>query len=138
MHTLSEGNIAPDFNLQNQDGDTVSLSQYKNQHNVLIYFYPKAMTPGCTIQSKELSKIKDQLLSKNTVVLGVSPDNIQRLKKFEIRDTLTIQLLSDEDHSVASDYGVWGQKKFMGKVYNGIHRVSLFIDFNGNITLLFQ
>ena len=138
MQTLPEGSIAPSFTLLNQDGHTVSLNQYKNKQNVLIYFYPKAMTPGCTTQAKELSKIKDYLISKNTIILGISPDNTQRLKKFEIRDDLTIQLLGDEDHSVANNYGVWGQKKFMGKTYNGIHRISFFIDMNGNIEKVFK
>lgn len=137
MKTLEAGQVAPDFTLVNQNEEKVSLSDFKGS-NVLIYFYPKAMTPGCTTQSIGLSEIKDELESLNTVVLGISPDAPKRLKKFEDKENLKIELLSDEDHHVADLFGVWGEKKFMGKVYDGIHRVSFLIDTNGNIKHVFN
>ena len=138
MKTLEQGQLAPEFKLENQDNEQVSLSDFKGKKNVLIYFYPKAMTPGCTTQSIGLSGIRDKLAKLDTVVLGISPDAPKRLKKFEERDSLTIQLLSDEDHKVAEQFGVWGEKKFMGKVYGGIHRISFFIDKDGKIQQVFN
>ena len=138
MITLNAGQVAPDFTLYDQNDQKVSLSKFKDNKNVLIYFYPKAMTPGCTTQSIGLSNISDQLESLNTIVLGISPDSTQRLKKFENRDNLSIKLLSDEDHKVADLFGVWGEKKFMGKIYDGIHRISFFINTNGQIVKVFK
>ena len=138
MKTLEHGQVAPNFKLQNQNEEIVSLGDFKGKKNVLIYFYPKAMTPGCTTQSIGLSSISKELEELNTVVLGISPDNTKRLKKFEARDELTIQLLSDEDHQVAEAFGVWGEKKFMGKIYDGIHRISFLIDTDGNIKHVFN
>ncbi|MED7788127.1 thioredoxin-dependent thiol peroxidase [Francisella sp. 19X1-34] len=138
MKTLEQGQLAPNFKLENQNNEEVSLSDFKGKKNVLIYFYPKAMTPGCTIQSIGLSSISDKLAKLDTVVLGISPDAPKRLKKFEERDNLTVQLLSDEDHKVAEQFGVWGEKKFMGKVYDGIHRISFFIDKDGKINHVFN
>ncbi|MBK2357393.1 thioredoxin-dependent thiol peroxidase [Francisella hispaniensis] len=138
MKTLEQGQLAPNFKLENQNNEEVSLSDFKGKKNVLIYFYPKAMTPGCTTQSIGLSSISDKLAELDTVVLGISPDNTKRLKKFEERDSLTVQLLSDEDHKVAELFGVWGEKKFMGKVYDGIHRISFFIDKDGKILHIFK
>lgn len=138
MKTLEKGQLAPNFKLENQNNEEVSLSDFKCKKNVLIYFYPKAMTPGCTTQSIGLSNISDKLAELDTVVLGISPDAPKRLKKFEERDNLTVQLLSDEDHKVADQFGVWGEKKFMGKVYDGIHRISFFIDKDGKINHVFD
>ncbi|AJI54534.1 redoxin family protein [Francisella philomiragia] len=138
MKTLEQGQLAPNFKLENQNNEEVSLSDFKGKKNVLVYFYPKAMTPGCTTQSIGLSSISDKLAKLDTVVLGISPDAPKRLKKFEERDNLTVQLLSDEDHKVAEQFGVWGEKKFMGKVYDGIHRISFFIDKDGKINHVFD
>ncbi|APD51219.1 thioredoxin-dependent thiol peroxidase [Francisella hispaniensis] len=138
MKTLEQGQLAPNFKLENQNNEEVSLSDFKGKKNVLIYFYPKAMTPGCTTQSIGLSSISDKLAELDTVVLGISPDAPKRLKKFEERDNLTVQLLSDEDHKVAELFGVWGEKKFMGKVYDGINRISFFIDKDGKILHVFK
>ncbi|AEE88178.1 bacterioferritin comigratory protein [Francisella cf. novicida Fx1] len=138
MKTLEQGQLAPNFKLENQNNEEVSLSDFKGKKNVLIYFYPKAMTPGCTTQSIGLSSINEKLTELDTVVLGISPDAPKRLKKFEERDNLTVQLLSDEDHKVAELFGVWGEKKFMGKVYDGIHRISFFIDKDGKILHVFK
>ncbi|MBK2111896.1 thioredoxin-dependent thiol peroxidase [Francisella tularensis subsp. novicida FSC159] len=138
MKTLEQGQLAPNFKLENQNNEEVSLSDFKGKKNVLIYFYPKAMTPGCTTQSIGLSSINEKLTELDTVVLGISPDAPKLLKKFEERDNLTVQLLSDEDHKVAELFGVWGEKKFMGKVYDGIHRISFFIDKDGKILHVFK
>lgn len=137
MQTLTAGTPAPQFSLLDQDGNTVSLTDFSGK-KVLFYFYPKAMTPGCTIQAQGLRDIQQQLADKNVVVLGVSIDPVKRLGKFIERDNLNFTLLSDEDHSVAEAFGVWGEKKFMGKVYDGLHRISFLIDENGVIEHVFN
>jgi peroxiredoxin Q/BCP len=105
---------------------------------VLFYFYPKAMTPGCTTQAKGLRDIKAELDAHNVVVLGVSIDPVKRLGKFIERDGLNFTLLSDEDHAVADQFGVWGEKKFMGKIYDGLHRISFLINEDGVIEHVFN
>lgn len=137
MQTLTAGTPAPNFALLDQDGNTVSLGDFKGK-KVLFYFYPKAMTPGCTVQAQGLRDIHQELVDKNVVVLGVSIDPVKRLGKFIERDNLNFTLLSDEDHAVAEQFGVWGEKKFMGKVYDGLHRISFLIDENGTIEHVFN
>ena len=133
MNTLKAGDKAPEFVLKNQDNEDVNLREFSGK-KVLVYFYPKAMTPGCTVQAQNLRDIKAELDSKNVVVLGVSPDAVKRLPKFIEKESLNFTLLSDEDHAVADAFGVWGLKKFMGKEYDGIHRMSFLIDENGVIS----
>ena len=133
MNTLKAGDKAPLFTLQNQSDEPVSLSDFSGK-KVLVYFYPKAMTPGCTIQAQGLRDIKSDLDQHNVVVLGISPDAVKRLPKFIEKESLNFTLLSDEDHAVADAFGVWGLKKFMGKEYDGIHRLSFLIDENGVIS----
>lgn len=111
MDTLTAGTPAPAFTLMNQDNEPVSLSDFKGK-KVLAYFYPKAMTPGCTVQACGLRDSKAELDEKNVVVLGISIDPVKRLPKFIERDNLNFTLLSDEDHAVAEQFGVWGLKKF--------------------------
>lgn len=137
MQTLTAGTPAPNFSLLDQDGNSVSLDDFKGK-KVLFYFYPKAMTPGCTVQAQGLRDIQKELSDKNVVVLGVSIDPVKRLGKFIERDNLNFTLLSDEDHAVAEQFGVWGEKKFMGKVYDGLHRISFLIDENGMIEHVFN
>ena len=137
MNTLTAGSPAPAFALLDQDGNTVSLEDFKGK-KVLFYFYPKAMTPGCTTQAKGLRDIKAELDAHNVVVLGVSIDPVKRLGKFIERDDLNFTLLSDEDHAVADQFGVWGEKKFMGKVYDGLHRISFLINEEGVIEHVFN
>lgn len=127
------GNLAPNFSLLDQNGKTVTLKQFRGEHNVLVYFYPKAMTPGCTVQACSLRDEKAQLSDLDTVVLGISPDPVARLKKFADRDALNFTLLSDEDHGVADDYGVWDLKKFMGREFMGIVRTSFLINKEGRL-----
>ncbi|MDR7020837.1 thioredoxin-dependent thiol peroxidase [Aeromonas salmonicida] len=137
MQPLSAGTLAPDFSLSDQDGNPVHLSDLRGK-KVLIYFYPKAMTPGCTTQACGLRDVNSELAALNVVVLGISPDPAKRLKKFEERDSLNFRLLADEDHAVADAFGVWGPKKFMGKEYDGIHRLSFLIDEEGKIVHRFD
>lgn len=137
MQTLTAGTAAPAFSLLDQDGNTVSLEDFKGK-KVLFYFYPKAMTPGCTVQAQGLRDTKKELDAHNVTVLGVSIDPVKRLGKFIDRDNLNFTLLSDEDHAVAEKFGVWGEKKFMGKVYDGLHRISFLIDENGMIEHVFN
>ncbi|WP_325891917.1 thioredoxin-dependent thiol peroxidase [Grimontia sp. NTOU-MAR1] len=138
MQTLEAGAAAPEFSLQDQNGNTVSLGQFKGKNKVLVYFYPKAMTPGCTTQACSLRDSKAELDALNTIVLGLSPDPVKKLKGFEEKKELNFTLLSDEDHAVADAFGVWGPKKFMGKEYDGIHRLSFLVDENGVIEHVFN
>ena len=137
MQPLSAGTLAPDFSRSDQDGNPVRLSDLRGK-KVLIYFYPKAMTPGCTTQACGLRDVNSELAALNVVVLGISPDPAKRLKKFEERDSLNFRLLADEDHAVADAFGVWGPKKFMGKEYDGIHRLSFLIDEEGKVVHRFD
>ena len=137
MSTLSAGDAAPLFSLPDQDGNPVSLESLKGK-KVLVYFYPKAMTPGCTVQAQGLRDIQNELQQNNVVVLGISPDAVKRLPKFIEKEQLNFTLLSDEDHTVADAFGVWGPKKFMGKEYDGIHRITFLIDEEGNVEQVFN
>lgn len=127
------GNMAPKFSLQDHCGKTVTLAEFKSKAAVVVYFYPRAMTPGCTIQAQGLRDSAKALKGLGTVVLGISPDPVSKLAKFVERDQLNFQLLSDEDHSVADAYGAWGPKKFMGKEFDGILRTSFLVDKDGNL-----
>ena len=121
---------APDFTLPDQQGQPVSLAALKGQP-VVVYFYPKAMTPGCTVQACGIRDSSEELKSIKAVVLGISPDPVKRLQKFVEKEGLNFPLLSDEDHSVAELYGVWGEKKFMGRTYIGVKRMTFIIDAEG-------
>jgi peroxiredoxin Q/BCP len=133
MPALKVGNLAPVFTLLDQDGNKVTLKDFRGQSCVVLYFYPKAMTPGCTVQACGLRDSKKQLAKAGAVVLGISPDPVSRLRKFADRDDLNFTLLSDEDHAVADKYGVWGLKKFMGREFMGILRTSFIIDKEGRL-----
>lgn len=137
MQMLKAGDTAPQFSLHNQDNQTVSLSDFAGK-KVLVYFYPKAMTPGCTIQAQGLRDSHETLAALNVEVLGVSPDAVKRLPKFIEKENLNFTLLSDEDHVLADAFGVWGLKKFMGKEYDGIHRITFLINENGEIEHVFD
>ena len=137
MNTLSAGDAAPLFSLPDQDGNPVSLESLIGK-KVLVYFYPKAMTPGCTVQAQGLRDIQNELQQNNVVVLGISPDAVKRLPKFIEKEQLNFTLLSDEDHTVADAFGVWGPKKFMGKEYDGIHRITFLIDEEGIVEQVFN
>ncbi|EED35904.1 AhpC/TSA family protein [Luminiphilus syltensis NOR5-1B] len=127
------GNLAPAFTLEDQTGKKVSLKSFRDKQNVVVYFYPKAMTPGCTVQAQGLRDIAKVLKKRNVAVLGISPDPIKRLDKFAQRDELNFTLLSDEDHGVADKYGAWGPKKFMGKEFDGILRTTFIVGIDGRL-----
>lgn len=127
------GNLAPAFSLLDQNGNKVSLKDFKGKMNVVVYFYPKAMTPGCTVQACGIRDYKKEFAKAKTVVLAISPDSPERLKKFEDKQDLNFTLLSDEDHSIADKYGSWGPKKFMGKEYDGILRQTFIINKDGKL-----
>lgn len=127
------GNLAPVFTLPNQTGAKVSLKDYRNKSNVVVYFYPKASTPGCTTQACGIRDSASELKKFDTVVLGVSPDPVARLQRFIDKQELNFDLLSDEDHAVAEKYGVWGLKKFMGREFMGILRTTFIIGKDGRL-----
>lgn len=138
MNTIpAAGTIAPDFTLADQDGEERTLSSYKGRW-VLMYFYPKDDTPGCT---KEACAIRDSFPAfdaSKAAVLGISPDSVKSHKKFEEKYQLPFTLLADEDKAVANAYGVWGRKKFMGREYDGVFRTSFLIDPKGVIAKVYE
>jgi peroxiredoxin Q/BCP len=129
---LEVGQMAPDFTLEDQNGKKVSLKDFRGQ-NVVVYFYPKAMTPGCTVQACGLRDSQSKLKQAKIIVLGISSDPVKKLKQFEDKDKLNFSLLSDLDHKVCEAYGSWGLKKFMGREYMGIMRQSFLVDGSGKI-----
>jgi len=132
MTHLKAGDTAPEINSVDQNGDKITLEQYKGK-KIVLYFYPKDMTPGCTAQSCNLTENYDQLQAQGYEVLGVSCDSVKRHQKFIEKYNLSFSLVSDEEKKVVEDYGVWGLKKFMGREYMGITRTTFIIDENGTI-----
>lgn len=126
---LSVGDTAPDFTSVNQDGKTLSLADYKGSKFV-IYFYPRDMTPGCTSQACNLTENFNDLSAHGIKILGVSPDTPEKHLKFIAKYNIAFDLLADEDKSVHNAFGVWGEKKFMGKVFDGTHRTTFLVDEN--------
>ncbi|TNG92305.1 thioredoxin-dependent thiol peroxidase [Pasteurellaceae bacterium USgator11] len=137
LSILKCGALAPEFSLLNQDAESVKLSDFRGR-KVLVYFYPKALTPGCTTQACDLRDNKVELTQLGVVILGISPDLPAKLHNFVEKKALNFTLLSDPDHQVAEQFGVWGEKKFMGRTYDGIHRISFLIDENGVIEQVFD
>ena len=131
------GNLAPSFSLTNQKGEKVSLKSFRGKR-VVLFFYPKALTPGCTTQACGIRDIKAELAKLNTVVFGVSPDPEAKLQRFIDKHDLNFDLLSDPDHAIAEKYGVWDLKKFMGKEFMGIVRTSFVIDEQGRLSHVFD
>lgn len=129
---LKIGELAPDFTLEDQNGKKISLKDFRGK-NVVVYFYPRAMTPGCTVQACSLRDSQSKLKGQNIVVLGISADPVKKLKQFEEKDKLNFELLSDVDHKVCEAYGTWALKKFMGKEFMGILRQSFLIDPQGKL-----
>ena len=127
------GAVAPAFSLPDQDGKTVSLKEFKGKKNVVLYFYPKASTPGCTVQACGIRDSKKALAALDTVVLGVSPDAVAKLGRFIEKQNLNFTLLSDEDHAITEKYGAWGLKKFMGREFMGVLRSTFIIGKDGRV-----
>lgn len=132
MTQLKEGNPAPLFSALNEKGQTISLSDYKGK-KLVLYFYPKDDTPGCTAEACSLRDSYTKFQAQGYEILGISPDSTKKHAKFQEKYNLPFSLLADEDHSVAQAYGVWGEKKFMGKTYMGILRTTFVIDESGKI-----
>ena len=133
---VKEGNKAPDFSGKNQDGKSVKLSSFKTKKNVVLYFYPKDMTPGCTTEACDF---RDQFKKfKNTVILGVSTDPPERHQRFIDKYGLPFELIADENKKVANKYGVWQEKKLYGKTFMGIVRSTFIIDKKGVVRKIFQ
>jgi len=127
------GQLAPDFTLLDHTGTPVTLSDYRDRSQVVLFFYPKAMTPGCTVQARGMRDVQAELESLGAVALGVSIDPVARLQRFVDRDELNFPLLSDEDHAVAEQYGVWGLKKFAGREFMGLIRTTFLIGRDGRL-----
>lgn len=135
---LKAGDKAPDFTLKSDSGKKVSLSQFIGKKEVILYFYPKDNTPGCT---KEACSFRDSINvfgNKNAEVLGVSPDSVKSHQNFIQKQNLNFTLLSDPDHEVAETYGAWGEKSLYGKKYMGILRTTFIIGKDGNIKKVFE
>jgi peroxiredoxin Q/BCP len=130
--SLTTGKKAPAFSGIDQNGDTIALKDFKGK-KVVLYFYPKDDTPGCTAQACNLRDNHSELLEQGFVVIGVSVDSVKKHKKFEEKYELPFSLIADEDKKIVEDYGVWGEKKFMGKTYMGITRTTFLIDDAGKI-----
>lgn len=129
---LNVGDKAPDFKANDQNGKIVSLKDYKGQ-KVVLYFYPKDDTPTCTVQACNLRDNISALKAKGINVIGISVDDEKKHKKFETKHQLPFTLIADVDKKIVEDYGVWGEKQFMGRTIIGTHRVSFLIDEKGKI-----
>lgn len=132
MTTLTKGDKAPDFSGVDQDGNTHKLADYKGK-KLVVFFYPKASTPGCTAEACDLRDNFHRFQAQNYELLGVSADSQAKQTKFKEKYELPFPLLADEDKSVINAFGVWGPKKFMGKLFDGINRTTFVIDENGII-----
>ena len=133
---VKEGNKAPDFSEKNQDGKPVKLSSFKGKKNIVLYFYPKDMTPGCTTEACDF---RDQFKNfKNTVILGVSIDSPERHQRFIDKYGLPFELIADTNKKVANKYGVWQEKKLYGKTFMGVVRSTFIIDKKGVVKKIFQ
>jgi len=131
------GKLAPDFTLSSTEGDAVSLSSFKGKQAVVLYFYPRDDTPGCTAEACSFRDLRTLFNENGAEILGVSPDTIKSHKKFQDKFHLNFPLLADPDHHVADQYGVWQLKKFMGREYMGIARTTFVIDPAGKIKAVF-
>ena len=130
MNTLKEGDKVPGFTSKDQDGKTVSLSDYKGK-KLILFFYPRANTPGCTDEACNLRDYYTELKNRGYELLGVSADSVKKQSNFKKKFNLPFPLLADVDKSVVNAFGVWGPKKFMGREFDGIHRMTFIIDENG-------
>ncbi len=132
MNTLQIGDKAPNFEAKDNQEVVRRLSDYKGK-KLVVFFYPKASTPGCTAEACNLRDNYNMFISKGYDILGVSADSVKRQQNFVVKNQLPFPLLADEDHQVINGFGVWGPKKFMGREYDGIHRTTFVIDAKGII-----
>jgi len=132
MTHLKIGNKAPDFIANDQDGKSIQSSDFIGT-KLVLFFYPKASTPGCTLEVQNLRDHYQEFINKSYKVIGVSADSISKQKSFSLKNQLPFPLISDENKEIIMAYGVWGSKKFMGKTFNGIYRTTFIIDAGGTI-----
>jgi len=137
MNKINEGEKAPNFSAKDQNGETITLDQFKGK-KLVLYFYPKDDTPGCTAEACNLRDNYDALLEKGIQVVGVSADSESKHQKFIDKYSLPFPLIADTEKEVINAFGVWGEKKFMGKVYDGIHRITYVIDEDGTVIKRFD
>lgn len=137
MKVLKVGDKAIEFEGVSETGQIISLSDFTG-HKLILYFYPKDMTPGCTAQACDLTENYDLLLKNNFKIVGVSADSKERHLKFKDKYSIPFPLIADEDHTILNKYGVWGPKKFMGKTYDGIHRKTFIINEDGIIERIIE
>ncbi|WKW46849.1 thioredoxin-dependent thiol peroxidase [Myroides sp. JBRI-B21084] len=137
MTTLQIGDKAPDFSCIDQNNNLIQLTNFKGK-KIVLFFYPKASTPGCTAQACDLQNNLDRFIAQNYQVIGVSADSQKRQLNFSIKNNLQYPLLADEKMQIIKTYGVWGPKKFMGREYDGIHRTTFIINENGIIENIIQ
>lgn len=137
MTHLHAGDLAPDFSLTTQDGETVSLASLKGQR-IVLYFYPRDNTPGCTLEARNLRDGKAELTRRGFRVIGISPDSEKSHRNFCAKHDLNFTLLSDPDHAVCGAYGVWGEKVMYGRKYMGVLRTTFVIDPEGRIERIFE
>lgn len=130
MKTLNQGDAVPNFIAKDEQGNTISLADYKGK-KLVVFFYPKASTPGCTVEACNLRDNYQALQAQGYELLGVSADSEKRQSNFKNKYEFPFPLLADEDKTVINAFGVWGPKKFMGREYDGIHRMTFLIDENG-------
>ncbi len=135
---LEKGDTAPDFSLSASTGETISLKDFLNKKRVVLYFYPKDNTPGCTKEACSFRDNQDAIQAKDTVVLGVSADSLASHEKFITKFDLNFPLLSDPDHKTAEAYGAWGEKKLYGKTYFGMIRKTFIIGKDGKLEHVFH
>jgi peroxiredoxin Q/BCP len=133
---IEEGTTAPDFTLPDQEGEDVSLSDFRGRP-VVVYFYPRADTPGCTAQACGIRDHRADYEAAGAVVLGVSPDPVSAVKKFADKQSLNFRLLADEDHAICELYGVWAEKTNYGRTYWGAQRSTFIIDPEGKVATVF-
>ena len=134
---LKTGDKAPPFTLSNQDGVSVELNEFIGK-KIIIWFYPKASTPGWTVEGQGFRDESNKFKTLNIIILGVSADSVKKQKNFHSKYNFKFSLLSDENHGMLEDYGVWGKKKFMGREYMGISRITYIINENGMIEKVYD
>jgi len=132
MPMIAIGNPAPDFTISTDSGATVSLSDYRGG-KLVLYFYPKAGTPGCTIEAHDFNRLRQEFSAAGATVIGISPDPAKALAKFRAKESLEFPLAGDEQHAILEAYGVWEEKSMYGKTYMGVVRTTVLIDADGRI-----
>lgn len=138
LEPLKEGEYAPDFTVPTDNGSDFTLSDYRNKKNIVVYFYPKDDTPGCTKQAIAFTEFKNKLEREDTIVIGISKDDITKHQQFKAKHNLTIQLGSDDTDTVCTAYGTWVEKNMYGKKYMGIQRDTYLIAKSGQIAKIWR